>query len=193
MSQRHESVDLVDDTTVENLARAVLIAALTAALAQVSIPLPGGVPFSLQPFGSFFAGLLLGPLWGGVAMALYLLAGALGAPIFAGWNGGLQALLYNDTSGFLWGFLAGAIVSGAIAHRQVQPRPLSEISIPVQVVALGTGLIVIYAVGVPYLAAVTGLTIQRAAVALAPFVPFDVVKLAIVIGIARSGTLALDS
>lgn len=191
MSREYESVDVVGDETVRYFATAVLIAALTAGLAQLSIPLPGGVPFSLQPFGSFFAGLVLGPLWGGLAMALYLLAGALGAPVFANGATGLQTLLYNDTSGYLWGFLAGAVVSGAIAHRQLEPRSLADVSVPVQVLALATGLLVIYAVGVPYFSSLTGAPVVAVATGMAPFFGVDVVKLGIAVAVVESGELAL--
>ena len=50
-----ETVDLVEGETIRHLTGAVVVAALTGVLAQFSIPLPGGIPFSLQPFGAFVA------------------------------------------------------------------------------------------------------------------------------------------
>lgn len=192
MSQEHESVELVGDDTVENVAKAALIAAMTAALAQLSIPIPSvGVPFSLQPFGSFFAGLLLGPVWGGFAMALYLAAGAAGAPIFANGAAGLGTF-GGDSGGFLVGFMVGAVVIGGITHRQVTPRPLSETTLPAQVVGLAAGLLVIYAVGVPWMAEVLGISLTAAAAVMAtPYFPLDVVKLVITVGVVQGGYLAV--
>lgn len=194
MSQEHESVDLVGDETVGYFAKAVLIAALTAALAQVSIPLPGALPpFSLQPFGAFFAGLLLGPVWGGFAMGVYLLAGIAGAPVFSNLNAGLGYVLVGQgTGGFLVGFLVGAIVAGAIAHRRVEPRSLDAVSVPIQVAALFAAVVVIYAVGVPWMASVLGLPLQRAAEIMAPYVPLDLLKLAVAVGIVQGGYLVRE-
>jgi biotin transport system substrate-specific component len=192
MAQRHESVDLVGDETVQYVATAALLAALTAALAQVSIQLPGSLPpFSLQPFGAFFAGLLLGPLWGGLAIGLYLLAGVAGAPVFSNGNAGLGYLLVGQgTGGFLVGFLVGAVVAGAIAHRGIEPGPLGSIGVTAQVLGVLVAVVVIYAIGVPWLAEIAGLSIERAAATMAPYVPFDALKAAIAVGILNGGHLA---
>ncbi|SFR96363.1 biotin transport system substrate-specific component [Halomicrobium zhouii] len=194
MSQEHESVDLVGDETVEYFAKAVLLAALTAALAQVSIPLPGNLPpFSLQPFGAFFAGLLLGPLWGGLALALYILVGVAGAPVFSNGNAGLGYVLVGQgTGGFIVGFLVGAVVAGAIAHRGVVPRPVDELGTPIQLAALLAAQFVIFAVGIPWMASVLGLSLTRAAAIMAPYVPLGVMKVAIAVGIVRGGYLVRE-
>jgi len=187
-----QSVDLVDDDTVGLFTKAVLIAALTAALAQISIPLPGTLPpFSLQPFGMFFAGLVLGPLWGGVALLLYLLVGIAGAPVFSNANAGLGYVVAGQgTGGFLVGFLVGAVVAGAIAHRSTTPRPVSELSVPIQIVALVAAVAVVYAIGIPWLAVVTGLPFARAAAVMAPYVPLDLLKLGIAVAVVQGGYLA---
>jgi biotin transport system substrate-specific component len=192
MSQEYSSVELVGDETVKHFTMAVLVAALTAALSQISIPLPGSLPpFSLQPFGMFFAGLLLGPLWGGLALALYILVGVAGVPVFSNGNAGLGYVLVGQgTGGFLVGFLAGAVVAGAIVHRDIDPRDLSTVSVLVQVVGLAAALVVVYAIGVPWLSAVTGLPLVRAATVMLPYVPFDVVKLGIAVAIVEGGHLA---
>lgn len=187
-----QSVDLVDDETVGWFTKAVLIAALTAALAQISIPLPGTLPpFSLQPFGMFFAGLVLGPLWGGVALLLYLLVGIAGVPVFSNANAGIGYVIAGQgTGGFLVGFLVGAVVAGGIAHRRTSPRAVENLSVPVQVVALVAAVIVVYAIGVPWLSMVTGLPLTRAAAVMAPYVPLDIVKLGIAVAVVQGGYLA---
>jgi biotin transport system substrate-specific component len=192
MSQEHSSVDLVGDETVGYFTKAVLIAALTAALSQVSIPLPGTLPpFSLQPFGMFFAGLLLGPLWGGLAFVLYILVGIAGAPVFSNGNAGLGYVLVGQgTGGFLVGFLVGAIVSGAIVHRGVRPRDLGTVGVPIQVAGLFAAVVVVYAIGVPWLSAVTGLPLARAGAVMLPYVPLDLVKLGVAVAIVEGGYLA---
>ncbi len=189
MSQEHDAVELVPDVTVANVSRAVLLAALTAALAQVAIPVPAiSVPFSLQPFGVFLAGILLGPLWGGFAMLLYLLVGLAGAPVFANGAGGIGTVL-SPSGGFLLGFVVGAVLIGAIAHRRVQPRALAGLSVPATAVGLAVGLVALYAVGVPWFAWIQGVPVGRAAGVMAPFAPPDVLKAALVLALVAGDDL----
>lgn len=191
MSEEYAGVDLVPDETVKRIAIAVLIAALTAVLAQLSIELPGGIPFSLQPFGIFFAGLLLGPLWGGFALVVYLLTGLAGAPIFANGSAGLGAVA-GLTGGFLVGFVMGAVVVGGIAHGQLAPRPVTEVSPVRMAVSLVAGLLVIYMVATPWTASVQGIPIERAVLVMVPYVIGDLLKAAITVGIVRSNAVLLD-
>jgi biotin transport system substrate-specific component len=188
MAETYGDVDLVSDTGVERLATAVLLAALTAVLAQASIQLPGGIPFSFQPFAVFFAGLLLGPLWGGFALLVYLLAGLAGAPVFSNLGAGI-GYVAGPTGGFLVGFLLAAVVIGAIAHRRLRPRPRSELGGPVVGLALLAGLVPLYLVGVPWFAFFQGWSVVRAATVLAPFLLGDLIKVAITVGIVRGWTV----
>ncbi|MHB9288688.1 biotin transporter BioY [Halobacteriales archaeon Cl-PHB] len=194
MAGSHESVDLVPDVTVRRIAISVLLAALMAALSQISIPIPGyPAPFSLQPFGAYFAGLLLGPLWGGFALSTYLLAGIAGAPVFSNGAAGLgYVLVGKGTGGFLVGFLLAAVVVGALVHRGVEPRALTGVSVPTQVVALVAGLVVVYAVGVPWMAYVLKMPLGNAASIMAPYVLPDLAKLAVVVAIVESGDRLVD-
>ena len=77
---------------VRSLVFCALFAAVIAVLAQVQIPLPGLVPISLATFGVMLSGLLLGWRCGTLAVAVYVLLGAVGIPVFAGFKGGLSAL-----------------------------------------------------------------------------------------------------
>lgn len=93
---------------VRLMARSALFAALTAVCAMISIPLPP-VRLTLQNFAVALGLLTLGGKWGTVSTLLYLLLGAAGLPVFAGFRGGFGALL-DMTGGFLWGFPAGGAV-----------------------------------------------------------------------------------
>jgi len=183
---QHESVDLVPDTTVSYIAVAVLLAALTAVLAQISIQLPGGVPFSFQHFPVFFAGLLLGPVWGGFAVLLYIVVGLAGAPVFSGGGAGIGYFI-GPTGGFLIGFLLAAAVVGGVVHRSVEPRPFSEISPLVAGGALLVSLVPIYVVGVPWLASVSGIPLGAAASAMALFAIGDVLKALLTAALVAGG------
>jgi biotin transport system substrate-specific component len=190
MSQEHESVDLVPETTVSYVATAVVMAALTAVLAQLSIQLPGGIPFSFQPFPVFFAGLVLGPVWGGFSLLLYLVVGLAGAPVFSTGGAGVGYFL-GPTGGFLVGFLLAAVLIGAVVHRSRTPKPFSELSPAIAAVALVLSLVPIYAVGVPWFAEVQGWTLLRAADFMALFAVGDVLKVALSVGIVVGGNETL--
>lgn len=82
-----------------------LFTALLAVLSQLSIPLPSGVPITLQTFAVALCGFVLGTKFGLWAVLVYLLLGAVGLPVFAGFAGGM-GVVFGVTGGFLFGFLA---------------------------------------------------------------------------------------
>lgn len=190
MSTTTESVDLVGDRVVERLARAAVFAALAGAFAYVSFPNPvSPVPVTLQVLGVFLAGIYLGPLWGGASMALYVLAGAVGAPIYAGGATGLGELL-GPYGGYLWSYPAAAAIVGVVAHGTDGIAPPREISIPRLVAGMVAATAVIYAAGTVGYAIVESVGLYRAfVVAAAAFVPAEAFKIAAAIGITRSDEL----
>jgi len=191
MSQAYESVDLVDDRTVEYFTVAIVVTALTAVFAQVTTPYPfSPAPFTLQTAGVLLAGLLLGPRWGAFSLVLYLLVGIAGAPVFAG-GGSSFGVITGATGGFLLSFPIAAAAVGAIAHRQLDPRPLDEIGIEFQILAVVVGVLIILAIGPLGIARASGLSLTEAYVESGlVFLPGDLVKAAAVIALARGGYLA---
>jgi biotin transport system substrate-specific component len=151
------------------LARVALLAALTAVGAQIQAPLPfSPVPVVLSNFFAILAGLVLGARAGAASQVVYLLLGAAGLPVFAGLRGGVQVLA-GPTGGYLIGFVLAAAAAGLLRG----PRPGSGRA----VAAAAVGAALIYAVGVPYLAAVTGMGLRRAlVVGVLPFLPGDALK-----------------
>jgi biotin transport system substrate-specific component len=95
---------------IRDMALCGLFAALLAICAWISIPLgPGGLSISLQTFGVFLTLGLLGGKRGTVTIAIYLLLGAVGAPVFSGFRGGLGVLL-GLSGGYLFGFLLMGLI-----------------------------------------------------------------------------------
>lgn len=88
-----------------------MLAALLVVLSQISIPLPTGVPITLQTFGVALCGYLLGKKCGTLSVLVYLALGVVGLPVFAGFSGGFGVVL-GMTGGFLWGFLPMAFGCG---------------------------------------------------------------------------------
>lgn len=163
---------------LHRLVLASLLAALIAVGGYIVIPL-GPVPIVLQNLFVLVAALLLGSRWAAASVAVYLLAGACGLPVFAGGGGGLGHL-FGPRGGYLFGFLIAAWVVGRISEAFRQ-RPVAEI------VAMVVGSLIIYAVGVPWLQLILGLSLGKAlAVGMYPFVPGDIVKIAAAFIIVRS-------
>lgn len=88
-----------------------VMAALLAVLSQVSLPLPSGVPVTLQTFAVALCGYVLGPGMGALSVGVYLALGAVGLPVFAGFSGGAASFV-GVAGGFLWGFLPMALLCG---------------------------------------------------------------------------------
>lgn len=111
---------------VYSLCVTALFAAILAVLSPLSIPLPfTPVPLSLGTFAVYLAAAAGGVRWGTLSVAVYLLLGAVGIPVFAGYSGGLQVLV-GPTGGYLIGYLPLAFF-GRAAHR---PFPRAEIHLP---------------------------------------------------------------
>jgi biotin transport system substrate-specific component len=167
------------DFTLPIRAAAVLfVTVLTAAAAQVSIPLPfTPVPLTLQPMVVLLGGAALGPRLGLTSQVLYLLAGIAGLPVFAASatlpQGPLRLL--GPTGGYLMSYPFAACLTGLLAARGFDRRYLTS------VLAMASGLAVIFTFGVTWLAffaapAPVGLSAALAA-GLYPFFPVDLIKI----------------
>ncbi len=149
-----------------------LFAALTAAGAFVTVPV-GIVPIVLQNMFAMLSGLLLGPVMGALAVLLYLVAGALGAPVFAGGAGGLANFL-APSGGFLYGYLLAALVAGLVCGR---PRPARKTAIWRIAIAAVAGMLIIYVPGVLQLKVLYAMSWKAAFFAgFVPFIPGDIFK-----------------
>ncbi|AQL42753.1 biotin transporter BioY [Halorientalis sp. IM1011] len=187
MSTDTEDVDLVEPAVVENLGRVALFAALMGAFAYVSFPNPiSPAPVTLQVLGVFLAGIFLGPIWGGASIGLYLVAGALGAPVFSGGSAGL-AQLVGQTAGYLWGYPVAAVVVGLLVHGGLSVRDPREVGVVRLVGSMVAGTAVVYALGIAGLMLVLGLGPVAAFTAgAAAFIPAEAFKIAAAVGIVRS-------
>ncbi len=152
-------------------------AALTAISAQVVWFAPWNplVPYTFQTASVLLVGTVLGWRLGLASMLLYIALGAAGLGVFADGSSGLAADgALRATIGYLGGFvLAGALV-GWLAERGWDRSPISTIGLMV------LGNVVIYAIGVPVLIAVTGLDLPTAIrVGALDFAPWDVIKIVV--------------
>jgi biotin transport system substrate-specific component len=159
-----------------NLLRALLLVGgfsiFIALCAQISITLPfTPVPITLQTLGVLLTGASLGSPRGGLAVLAYLAEGAAGLPVFAGGSNGFMRLL-GPTAGYLWAFPIAAFVTGWLCQRRL------DRSFKTSAMAMLPGSLIIYAIGVPWLAFVTHLSIAVAmSKGMVPFLIGDALKL----------------
>lgn len=158
-------------------------AGLTAVAAQISIPTALGVPFTLQTFAVLLAGASLGSVRGALAMVVYALAGIVGLPVFAEASHGVE-VIFGATGGFILGFVAAAALIGFIAESTFAGKWLRYMS------AATVGSVVIYLIGVPVLASVSGVDLATALGWMVPFMIWDAVKAAAA-GLALPGAWKL--
>jgi len=161
-------------TLVGDAALVVVGAALTAALAQLVVPM-WPVPITGQTLAALLVGASLGWVRGVLAIALYALVGLLGAPVAApGADGGHLtglAWLAAPSFGYVIGMVLAAALVGWLAQLKWDRR------VWLAVIAFLAGEVVIYAVGLPWLAAVTqGSPEQVLAWGLTPFLLGDLIK-----------------
>lgn len=163
--------------SIQEICSIAIMTAITAVMAQISIPLPMMVPMTMQTFAVTLAGIVLGSKCGSIAMGIYLLLGAVGVPVFSGFKGGLQSLV-GPTGGFLLSFPLMAYIIGKGMELRKQKGLF--------VLLLCVGTISNYVVGVLMYCVVMDSSVWTAITAcVLPFVPSAVIKavLAAVMGL----------
>ncbi len=152
-----------------------IFAALMAVCSWISIPMV--IPFTLQTFGVFMAVGLLGGKRGTLAVLVYILLGAVGLPVFAGFAGG-PGVLFGLTGGYIFGFLFSALAMWAMEKLPGNRNVIRLLSMIV-------GLFICYAVGTAWFITVYGRQTGPIGLSAALFtcvVPFiipDAVKIAV--------------
>jgi biotin transport system substrate-specific component len=169
---------MTDSSQLRMMVYASLFAALTAVGAYIAIPI-GPVPIVLQNLFVILTGLMLGSKWGLASVAVYLLAGICGLPVFAGGTGGIGRII-GPTGGYLLGYLPAVFAVGWITEK-MPPKIIGS------VLAMVIGTLIVYACGVPWLKLVTGMPLSKAlAVGMYPFLVGDALKIAAAIPIAKA-------
>jgi biotin transport system substrate-specific component len=156
---------------IRDVALVVGGAMLTALAAQIAFTVPWTpVPYTLQTGAVLLVGTSLGTSRGALSMLLYVLVGAAGLPVFAQASGGSEHLI-GATGGYLIGFIVAAAVVGRLAEMGWDRSFRTAAGL----MAIGT--LIVYAIGVPVLAAVIGLPFADALqVGALVFLPWDLAK-----------------
>ena len=98
-------------TSTKSLVLTGMFVAVLAVLSQLSIPMPSGIPVTLQTFAVALVAYVLGAKLGVMAIVVYILLGAVGVPVFANFYSGVGVLV-GTTGGFIWGFIFMTILCG---------------------------------------------------------------------------------
>lgn len=156
----------------------VYIAVFAVVMAVCSwISIPAQVPFTLQTFGVFMAVGVLGGKRGTIAVLVYILLGAIGIPVFAGFSGGIGAL-FGMSGGYIIGFLFSAIVMWGLENL-IGRKPV------MQIISMIAGLIVCYGFGTVWFMIVYARTTGAVGLAtvlgwcVIPFIIPDLIKIAL--------------
>lgn len=170
------SVPKQTQSTLKELVYTALTVALMSVCAWITIPF-FAVPFTMQTFAVFAALMLLGGVRGTIAVAVYLALGAVGAPVFSGFRGGIGALV-GPTGGYLFGFLITALCY--LACEKLIKTKKAEYP------ALVVGLILCYLCGTLWFAAVgTKDFVSALSICVLPFILPDLIKLTLAFFLVR--------
>ena len=152
--------------------------------AQLAIGFP--VPITGQTFAVLMIGALYGARLGSMCLVSYILAGAVGVPVFSNFGSGVL-FLSGPTGGFLFGFIAAAYVVGLLAERGWDRRVWTTI------LAMVLGNLVLYAFGLLWLFCLMGFNTKVLAMGLYPFIPGDILKIALAAALLPSGWKLLEN
>ncbi|MDQ1582004.1 MAG: biotin transport system substrate-specific component [Microbacteriaceae bacterium] len=160
-------------------------AALTAALAQVAVPL-WPVPITGQTLAVLLVGGSLGALRGTLSMVLYAVLGIVGLPVFSdashGWG-----VVAGPTGGYIIGFIVAAGLTGWLAQRSWDRRFLAGM------LSFLAGSAVVFAFGLPWLAVSLGLNLEQTLQAgLYPFIIGGIIKAVIAAAVMTSAWFLVD-
>lgn len=160
-------------SAIFNMTSCALMAALMCVLCPVSVPI-GPIPISLSILVILLTVYVLGTWRALVSYTVYLLLGAVGMPVFSGFQGGL-AKLAGPTGGYLAGFWLMILVAGIIMEK-------GKRNLLVTILGMLVGVAIDYAVGTAWFVFQTESTVVHALdVCVYPFIPFDVAKIVIAV------------
>ncbi len=148
----------------------------------VSIPLPDGIPITIQNMFAALSGLLMGGLQGAGAVGLFLVLGAAGLPVFSGVKGGIS-VIQGPTGGFLVGYFMGALVGGIIVGSPLKKEKKSRIFLIRLFFATVVAFAMQYLFGIPWFMASMESAGKAKPVSqlfttnILPLIPGDIVKM----------------
>jgi biotin transport system substrate-specific component len=149
-----------------------MFAAITAVLSQIVIPI-GPVPINLATFAVFCAGALLGSKLGALSLATWAFVGAVGAPVFSMFRGGV-GVLAGPTGGYIVGYIPAAFITGLLTERLNKGGKAR-----LYPCAMSAGMLAYFALGTAWFVFSTGTGPWEALmICVVPFLPGEILKIA---------------
>ena len=175
-----------------NLVLCGLFSALLAICSYITIPLPiSPIPLNLGTLGVFLTGGILGKKYGTVSVAVYIILGLSGIPVFAGFQAGI-GVLAGPTGGFILGYLAAVFLIGFILEKyhtfRVSAAELNDRSSHIRIYACAMilGTISCYFFGTVWFVILTNTPVAAAILTcVIPFIPGDIIKIAAAVFLIR--------
>lgn len=159
--------------TTKEITLVAIFPALMAATAWISIPIGIGAPITLQTMFVMMAGLLLGKKLGTISILVYVILGAIGLPIFAGFQGGFGVIL-GPTGGFIISFILMAYFIGFMKNVKIINNEIINISVILVIANL-----IVYMIGGAYMGFVLNISLSSTVAILVPYIFGDILKLII--------------
>lgn len=169
---------IIMNSKTKNLVLCAMCAAITCILAPISVPI-GPVPISLCTFAVMLAGVLLGAKFGFISQFIYVLLGAVGVPVFAGYSAGVSCIA-GMTGGYIVAYPILALITGAL-YWVFGKKKTGWLRILWMFLAMIIGTVVLYAVGTAWFCVVSGTGVAAAmGMCVIPFLPGDFMKMVVV-------------
>ncbi|HAN44168.1 MAG TPA: biotin transporter BioY, partial [Ruminococcaceae bacterium] len=167
----HKNGGIIINSRLKNQIICAVLAAVTAVLSQIQVPI-GPVPINLAMLSVFIAGGLLSPNLAALSQLIFVLLGAIGLPVFAGFSGGI-GVLAGPTGGYIAGYIAAAWLTSFIIKKS------GSKSIVIVVLAMIAGLAVCYTLGTAWFVYSRKVSIAKALMlCVVPFLIGDALKIA---------------
>ena len=166
-----------------------LFGALISIGCVIAIPLPGGVPITVQNLFAILAGGVLGSFWGGLSVLIWIILGAVGIPVFANAHGGL-AIILGPTGGYMLGYALGSLFLGMTLGSPKMTESKKDAKLVIKIVLFSLiAYALVYLPGIPWFMHVMAgkgkpQTFQNALrLTFIPFIPGDLIKWAVTISL----------
>ncbi len=174
MNQTQVTQNKVQRIKTRDLVITGMFTAIICVLSQISIPVPP-IPFTLGLLAIFLTGALLPPRFAFLSVLVYLLLGAFGVPVFAGFKGGLQNL-----TGMTGGYLAAYPIMALIIA--LSCKLLKKYKVLALAVGMTAALLVCYLLGTAWFTVITDKSFYTAlTLCVFPFIAFDIIKIVLAI------------
>ena len=162
--------------STKSITMIAMFTAVLAVMAQISIPMPSGVPITLQTFAVALTGIVLSWKKGTISVLIYIILGIVGVPVFSNLSAGI-AIIVGKTGGFIWGFLFLAAFCGlGIQRKHIVTGSVMGIA----------GLVICHLLGVIQFAILTGMGIAEASLLVSlPYIIKDVISVALAFILGR--------